>query len=204
MESLNFVAIDLETATSSRNSICEIGIAVVKNSEIIESKSWLVKPEGNRYDNFNISIHHITPEITQNASSFPIVWKEVEMYLTDGIVVAHNSSFDMYVLKEAFLANNMLFPKFKHFCSYRIAKYVVKGCSSYSLPNICETLAIPFGVHHRAEGDSIGCANVFLKCLELAEISSLEELQSRYGFECGEFAVNSFKPQLSKRTRWKK
>ena len=104
MESLNFVAIDLETATSSRNSICEIGIAVVKNSEIIESKSWLVKPEGNRYDNFNISIHHITPEITQNASSFPIVWKEVEMYLTDGIVVAHNSSFDMYVLKEAFLA----------------------------------------------------------------------------------------------------
>mgnify|MGYP002271330952 CR=1 FL=1 len=41
MENLDFVAIDLETATSHRNSICEIGIAIVKNSKIIESKSWL-------------------------------------------------------------------------------------------------------------------------------------------------------------------
>ena len=78
MESLNFVAIDLETATSNRNSICEIGIAVVKDSEIVESKSWFVKPEGNKYDNFNMFIHHITPEMTENASSFPVVWKEVE------------------------------------------------------------------------------------------------------------------------------
>ena len=34
MENLDFVAIDLETATSHRNSICEIGI--VKNSIVIE------------------------------------------------------------------------------------------------------------------------------------------------------------------------
>lgn len=34
MENLNFVAIDLETATSRRSSICEIGIAVVENSTV--------------------------------------------------------------------------------------------------------------------------------------------------------------------------
>lgn len=203
MESLNFVAVDLETATSNRNSICEIGIAVVKDSEIVESKSWFVKLEGNKYDNFNMFIHHITPEMTENASSFPAVWKEVEAYLTDGVVVAHNSSFDMYVLRETFLANNVEFPNFKHFCSYRIAKYILKGCNSYSLPNVCEALSIPFGTHHRAEGDAIGCANVFIKCLELAEVDSLEELQRRYGFTCGEFTINSFKPQLSVRARYR-
>ena len=36
MENLDFVAIDLETATSHRNSICEFGF--VKNSIVIESK----------------------------------------------------------------------------------------------------------------------------------------------------------------------
>ena len=36
MENLDFVAIDLETATSHRNCIGEIGI--VKNSIVIESK----------------------------------------------------------------------------------------------------------------------------------------------------------------------
>lgn len=200
MEYLDFVAIDLETATSDRDSICEIGITVVKDSIIVESKSWLVKPKHNRYDNFNIYIHKITPEMTKDAPSFPIVWKEVEPYLSNGVVVAHNSSFDMYVLKESFIANNMQFPTFKHFCSYRVAKYIVKSYS-YSLPNICEVLAIPFGTHHRAEGDSIGCANVFIKCLELGEIKSLEELQNKYHFQCGEFTSNSFKPQLSKRSQ---
>ena len=39
MANLDFVAIDLETATSHRNSICEIGI--VKNSIVIESYLFL-------------------------------------------------------------------------------------------------------------------------------------------------------------------
>lgn len=46
MASFSFVALDIETATGKRSSICEIGIAVVKDSEIIESKSWLIKPDG--------------------------------------------------------------------------------------------------------------------------------------------------------------
>ena len=61
MASFSFVALDIETATGKRSSICEIGIAVVKDSEIKESKSWLIKPEGNVYWNRNIGIHGITP-----------------------------------------------------------------------------------------------------------------------------------------------
>ena len=50
MKGLNFIAIDLETATKERFSICEIGIAIVKDSKIIDSKSWLVQPPYNHYD----------------------------------------------------------------------------------------------------------------------------------------------------------
>lgn len=199
MNNLNFVAIDLETATSVRSSICEIGITVVRGGCVVESKSWLVQPEDNKYDDFNIYIHKITPAMTQNAPSFRKAWEEVKTYLSNGIVVAHNSSFDMYALKDAFIANNMAFPTFKHFCSYRTAKYVIQNCSSYSLPNICEVLDIPFGIHHRAEGDSLACANVFIKCIEKAEVESLDELQNTYRFKCGEFTVNTFRPQLSTR-----
>lgn len=198
MRNLDFVALDLETATSNRNSICEIGIAVVKGSGIVESKAWLVRPESNIYDRFNVYIHGITPDMTKDASSFPDVWREVEPYLVNGVVVAHNSSFDMYALRDAFMANKMSFPTFKHFCSYRIAKYAVKGYRSYSLPNICEVLNIPFGVHHRAEGDAIACANVFIQCVDKAGVDSLEELEDKYGFKCGEFVVDNFRPQLAK------
>ena len=58
MDGLNFVAIDLETATRERFSICEIGIAIVEDSNITDSRSWLVQPPYNQYDYFNRSEEH--------------------------------------------------------------------------------------------------------------------------------------------------
>ena len=68
-DEINFVAIDLETANAYRGSICEIGIAIVEKGEVVTTKSWLVQPKGNQYDYFNIAIHGITPEDTQNSLS---------------------------------------------------------------------------------------------------------------------------------------
>lgn len=44
-DGLNFIAIDFETATGKRASICEVGICVIRNGEIIETRSWLVQPD---------------------------------------------------------------------------------------------------------------------------------------------------------------
>ena len=62
---LNFVAIDLETATAIRSSICQIGITEVIDGVPQTPKSWLVQPENNEYDSMNIWIHGITPEDTK-------------------------------------------------------------------------------------------------------------------------------------------
>ena len=78
MDTRNFVAIDFETATGKRSSICEVGICVVRNGEIVETKSWLVRPENNYFSERNIEIHGIYPEDTANAPSFREVWEEIE------------------------------------------------------------------------------------------------------------------------------
>ena len=41
MQGINFIAIDFETATGKRASICEAGICVVRDGEIVETRSWL-------------------------------------------------------------------------------------------------------------------------------------------------------------------
>ena len=87
-----------------------------------------MQPEGNKYDSMNIWIHGITPEDTKNSPSFPEVWKEVQPYLQNKIVVAHNTSFDMYALRDAFDKYDLEYPTFDYYCSLRIARYVVKGC----------------------------------------------------------------------------
>lgn len=191
----NFVAIDLETATSDRSSICQIGITEVVNGTPLEPKSWLVQPDGNIYDSMNIWIHGITPEDTRNSPPFPEVWKSIQPYLQNKVVVAHNTSFDMYALRDAFNKYKIDYPTFDYFCSLRIAREIIKGCYSYSLDVIANHLGIEFGSHHKADNDSLGCALVLLKCLEI-DGSSLDELEKKYNFHRGKFSPNIFIAQL--------
>lgn len=202
-ETINFVAIDLETATSIRSSICQIGITEVINGIPQEPKSWLVQPEGNQYDSMNIWIHGITPEDTKNSPSFQDVWREVQPYLQNKIVVAHNTSFDMYALRDALNKYGMEYPTFDYYCSLRIARYIVKGCYSYSLDIVANHLGIDFGVHHKADSDSMGCALVLLKCLEI-DGSKLDELEEKYNFHRGSFAPNTFIVHLQNKKHYGK
>lgn len=188
---INCVALDFETATSVKSSICQIGITEVVNGVPQESKSWFVQPEGNVYDFMNIAVHGITPEDTKDSPSFPDVWKEVQPYLQNKIVVAHYTGFDMNALRDAFNKYGMEYPTFDYFCTFRIAKYIVKGCYSYSLGIVCDHLGIDFGIHHRADCDSLGCALLLLKCLEM-DGSSFDDLEAKYNFHRGKFAPSIF------------
>lgn len=196
---ISFVALDLETASSSRNSICEIGITIVENGEVVNSISWLIKPPGNRYDSLNIYIHGIKPKDTESCPTLSEIWPEVLSYIDGKIVVAHNTSFDMYVLRDSFLENNIPFPSFAHFCSCRLSRKVI-SCYSYSLPYVCEDLGIEFDQHHRASSDSEACAKVFIECLKLSGVDSFSELEEKFDFRCGRFSDNYFRPQLSNNT----
>jgi DNA polymerase-3 subunit epsilon len=195
----SFVSIDFETATAYRGSICEIGITVVEDSKVIESKSWLVKPYKNEYDDFNIYIHGITPNMTKDKPSFKEVWKEVLPYLDGKIVVAHNVSFDMYALKDALTDAKLSFPTFDFYCSYRLATYMLSlnDCSLYNfkLDSLSEYFDVKLDNHHRAESDSIACAEVFLNLLKIADVESIENLQQKYHFKCGHFSNEDFKSQ---------
>lgn len=193
----NFVALDLETATAERSSICQIGITEVINGVPQESKSWLVQPEGNEYDSMNIFIHGITPEDTKDSPSFPEVWKDIEPYLSGKIVVAHNTAFDMYALRNAFDKYGIGYPTFDYFCTLRIARYIVKGCYSYSLDIVSEYLGMNMEVHHKADSDSLGCAKLLLKCLEI-DGSTLDDLEAKYNFHRGRFATGVFVAHLAK------
>lgn len=203
MENVNFIAIDFETATSDRSSICEIGLTIVKNGIITDSKSWLVQPPHNDYDPFNSEIHGITARDTKNSPLFPDIWKEVLPILHNQIIVAHNTGFDMYALRDVLLLYNIPYPDLYYYCSYRISKYIFKDSRSYSLPVICKHIGVDLNNHHRAKDDSMACAELFLKCLMQINCSDIHSLQDIYKFKRGEFSESSFKPQLSIASRTK-
>lgn len=200
MNPINFTAIDLETATSDRGSICEIGITVVENSEITESRSWLVRPEGNRYDVFNIYIHGITPDMTENCKSFAEIWEEVRTYLDGKVVVAHNAAFDMYALRDALDNNGIEYPDFMFYCSYRLSTYMLDSYDGYSLSALCQSYGIERDNEHRASDDSVACAKIFMKCLEVSDTDSLDGLEDKYKFNHGAFRKGYFMSQKAIRS----
>lgn len=164
LENVNFLAIDFETANSQRSSICEVGICVVRGGEIMETKSWLVRPEDNRYNYWNIKVHGIRPQDTENAPDFAQVWEEIEhRYLDEfDIFVAHNSPFDRSCLEQAARLHHLHLPPIKWFCSLSTARRLY--CfGQNSLDALCSRLNIPQGEHHRAGDDAEMCARLFLR-----------------------------------------
>lgn len=93
----NFVALDFETATSSKNSVCEIGIVVVKNGILFEKTICFTgeSPIGTRAEMRQIVIAlGATPHssVTQ-ATDFLIVGSQV----SEKISTKHQKALDMQV-----------------------------------------------------------------------------------------------------------
>ena len=160
----NFIAIDFETATARRDSICEVGICVVRDGEVVETRSWLVRPEGNRYNYWNIKVHGIRPEDTADAPGFNEVWDEIERTYLDEFetLVAHNVPFDRSCLTHAARQYNLHLPRLNWVCSLATARRVY-NFSRNSLDHLCRQLNIPCGHHHRAGDDAEMCARLYLR-----------------------------------------
>lgn len=96
----------------------------------------------------------------------------------------------MYCIAAALREYNMPLPTFDYFCSIRVSQRCFRVLS-YSLSNLCQYLNIEFDQKHRAGSDSDACAKVMLKCLEKADVTSFDELESKLFIKRGIFRNGS-------------
>lgn len=173
---INFIAIDFETATGKRSSICEAGICIVRDGEITDTMSWLVRPEDNIYNYWNIRCHGIQPHDTEDSPEWPIIWKEIVKYLNETpVLVAHNAAFDISCIRKANELYHMDTPESTFYCTLRAARRLY-DFGTNTLGYLCAQFNIPEGTHHRAGDDAEMCARLFLRIIDDASITSLEEL----------------------------
>lgn len=173
---IDFCAIDFETATTDRNSACEMGICVVENGEIVQTKTWLIKPPSFPYFNhFNVAVHGIQPEEVADAPTFDEIWNEAEKLMYGNLMIAHNAAFDASVLRSCLEYYGIFKPKLKYTCSIQIAKNSWKNLPKYGLKSLAEYHQIKFN-HHRAGADAEVCAKISLLAFEKMMITRNEEI----------------------------
>ena len=181
---MEFAAIDFETANEQRSSPCSVGVVVTRNGETISSYHTLIKPRGCRFTEYNCGIHGITPDDVRDKPEFPEIWPLLRDFLESNVVLAHNASFDMSVLRATLSEYEIDFPEIKYGCTRLIAKSAWPGLISYRLALVTRLLGIEFQ-HHDALEDANACARIVCRAGRETESQSLDELAERLEFTFG-------------------
>lgn len=190
---MNFVAIDFETANSKRSSACAMGIVVVKDGQIVERKSWLIRPKELRFDRINVYIHGIEKEDVKNEPEFNELWDSIKPYLENQIIVAHNASFDMSVLRHVLDEYNIPYPSFDYLCTVAVSKATWQEQVNNKLDTLANMLSINFK-HHDACDDAVACAKVLLAALKSTKSNSVEELCTNTKIKLGKIYEKGYEP----------
>ncbi len=190
---MEFTAIDFETANEKRASACAIGIVLVKNGEIIEQSYHLIRPPELRFNRINISIHGITRNDVIDEPSFDELWPSIRHYFENRLVIAHNASFDMSVLRSMLDHYFIPYPELSCGCTLIMSRKHWPDRRGYSLNVIADLLNIEFQHHHAME-DSLVCAQIALHILKGNQANSFKELPSTLGFSYGSLFPGGYKP----------
>lgn len=158
---MNFVAIDVETANADMASICQIGLARYENGVLADEWKSYVDPQ-DYFDGINVSIHGIDESTVHGAPTFPELNAMLCGHLEGQVVVCH-THFDRVAIQQAASRHGAPQPKVTWLDSARVARRAWKECAwkGYGLRNLCDMLGYEFQ-HHDALEDAKAAAHVLL------------------------------------------
>lgn len=161
MKTSQFAIVDIETTggNASGSRITEIAIVIHDGVRILDRWETLVNPE--REIPLPIfAMTGISNEMVRHAPIFDDVAEKVYEMLSDRIFVAHNVNFDYSFVRHQLEQSGFKWTARK-LCTVRAARKIKPGLASYSLGNLCRSLAIPIFNQHRAGGDADATATLF-------------------------------------------
>ena len=180
-----FIAVDVETANSDKDSICQIGLALVSMEDEVKTIGVKVNPE-QPFDSFNTSLHGIDESQVEKAPNFEKIMYFLRKLLENNVLIQH-SNFDKQAFDAACTAYAMPKLKAKWLDSVLIARNTwpeLKDNGGHGLANLKVHLNLVF-THHDAEEDAKASAQITLLAekktgktfFELAELNKKKVYQ---------------------------
>ena len=202
---MNFIAIDFETANSKRSSACSIGVAIVKDGEVVDTHYELIKPDPFYFEPFNTSIHGISEEHVIDKPSFHDIYNSgLNEIIRNNIIVCHNAAFDMSVLRHALGSSlDTLDHEISYICSLVIGKMLVESAPNYKLPTLCRHFGIELENHHNALDDAIACAKLTTKLAESLNANSIESFLEHLECQIGAITYDGYQPFSNSYSRFR-
>ncbi|GAA4238693.1 exonuclease domain-containing protein [Actinomadura meridiana] len=184
-----WAAIDFETANALRGSPCSVGLVKVKEGQIVEEWSSLVRPPDgcDHFDAYNVGIHGITADDVSDAPGWAKTLERIVQFVGDVPFVAHNAAFDIGVLTDACEASGLHVPDLRFACTLVVARRAWTGLLAYKLPVLADALGIELPHHHDAGDDARAAAQVMLAALKRQGTATLDGLLAAHRIQMGSY-----------------
>lgn len=175
---LNFVAIDVETAAATWDTICAIGLVRVRDGAIVDSYYTLINPECD-FAPMNVRIHGITADKVTNAPTLPMIYDTIRDFIGQDILVAHNISFDANSFQRALLKYSLEVPPLETFCTLACSRILDFDTPNHKLKTMCDEYNISLLHHHNASDDAAACANLLISMYHRLEAEDLKDMAAQ-------------------------
>jgi DNA polymerase-3 subunit epsilon len=164
MNYIDFTAIDFETGSGYRNSVCQVGLVRVEHGVIVETYSSLIQPPKNfiRQD-WTDDIHGISPKDTAHAPLFAESYPRWRHFVEGQTLAAHSARFDIGCLAACLSEFCGIAAEFDAYCTCNTWR---GAFASASLAVCCTKLGVALVNHHNALADAEACARLFLLAQE--------------------------------------
>lgn len=172
---MTVVALDFETANERRDSACAIGLAWIEGGRVVRRASKLIRPPELRFSPGNIRVHGIVAADVRDQPPFGEAVAEFLPDLSRGLILAHNASFDIGVLRASLQAWGLPVPALRYLCTVQIARRLFPDPEGCGLGKVARRLGIRFE-HHDAGEDAYACAEIALAAVRQTEAADVPDL----------------------------
>ncbi len=179
---VDFVVLDVEAVASRPARIIELAACRVHAGEIIDEFQTLVNP-GVPLSSFIAQLTGLSNELLAAAPAFPDVLSRWLEFAGDGVLVAHNSDFDIPLLNQeiarVFPGKRMRNPEM---CTVKLARRVVRNSANHNLDALAEHFGFEIPDRHRAASDARATVRVLRHLLDELENVGINTLVEARNF----------------------
>lgn len=160
---MRYTALDFETANSSFESACSIGLVKMdEEGEKVASYYSLIRPLRLEFDPKCMSINRLDPFEIASAPTISELYEEIEGFIGSDIIVSHNAKFDMQVLKASLASWGKELFDGEYYCTLSLSRLIFKNLPSHRLEAIAELFGWEYDAHNALE-DAIIAGRLFSK-----------------------------------------
>jgi DNA polymerase-3 subunit epsilon len=164
---LTFAVVDVETTggkAEGGDRITEIAAVIVERGEITRVYETLVNPQRS-IPPMVTALTNITWNMVRNAPTFRDIVEDVTDALRGHVFVAHNAGFDWRFVTAEIARSTGERLIGRRLCTVRMARRLLPQLSRRSLDHVSWYYGVENTARHRAGGDALATARVFLRML---------------------------------------